>query len=132
MLTFCGSDIELVVEEVLERQDGPVLCRARDFEGGRWLIGQVDDDPAHLAWICVPISDRAMQAVVTGRSAVGDVLRHSATGTVELVTIDDGRAVPDQCLLCATLPEPLLTIPRRNVAAAACGRQPSDPGNSRC
>jgi hypothetical protein len=119
MLTFCGSDIELVVETILVRRDWPEVCCARDFTGAQWLIVQVDDDPAHLAWMCAPMSDRAMQAVVNGQATPTDAVRHSATGTVELVTVDLDRAVPDQCLLCASLPEHLLPSAQRAVAAAA-------------
>jgi hypothetical protein len=103
MLRFCGFDLELFVEEVLDRRDWPTLCSARDFRGGRWLIVQVDDDPDRLAWMCVPVSARAIRAVRDGRYAPADVLRHSPTGTVELVTVEYGRAVADRSLLCECL-----------------------------
>jgi hypothetical protein len=119
MLTFCGSDIELVIDTVLARGDWPDLCFARDFTGVHWMIVQVDDDPVHLAWLCAPISDRAMQEVASGRATPRDAVSHSATGTVELVTVDHGRAVPDRCLLCASVPQHLLPPAERRVAAAA-------------
>lgn len=108
MLIFCGFEIELVIDGVVARQDGPTLCCARDSAGDRWLIVEVDDDPVHLAWLCVPVSERAMDAIASGRAAARDAVRHSVTGTVDLVTIDHGRAVPDCCLLCASIPEHLL------------------------
>jgi hypothetical protein len=119
MLIFCGFDIQLVVEVVVNRTDGLEVCGGRDFTNGQWLIVRVDDDPGHLAWLCAPVSERAMQAVVNGRSSPMDAVRHSKTGTVELVTVDHGQAVPDQCLLCSGLPEDLLDPSDRHLAAAA-------------
>jgi hypothetical protein len=119
MLMFCGFDLELFVEEILNRRDWPTVCRARDVTGYQWLIVQVDDDRAHLAWLCAPVTERAMRAVRDGRCAPTDVLRHSATGTVELVAIDHGRTVPDRCLLCDRVSEHLLSSTVRRVAAAA-------------
>ncbi len=99
MLRFCGFDLELLVDDVISRQEGPVLCEAHDEAGARWLIVQVDDDEDHRAWLCAPVSPRCLRAVLDGQASPRDVLRHSATGTVELVTVDQGRAVPDRCLL---------------------------------
>jgi hypothetical protein len=122
MLIFFGFDLELVVERVVTRRAGPATCCARDFAGGRWLIVQVDDDPAHLAWVCAPVSERAMQAVVDGHAAAWDAIRHSITGTVELVAVEQGRAVPDRCLLCAQIPDAQAASPDWRVTVGA-GRQ---------
>jgi hypothetical protein len=119
MLMFYGFDIELFIEAVHARRDGPTLCCACDACGDQWLIVEVDDDPVHLAWLCVPVSNLAMQAVVRGRAAPRDAIRHSATGTVELVAVDHGRAIPDSCLLCADIPEHLLPADDRPAMAAA-------------
>jgi len=100
MLIFCGFGIELVVEGVLARDDGPRFCRARDWTGHQWLIVTADEDPDHLAWLCVPVSERAMEAVVSRHATPRDAIQHSATGTVDLVVVDHGQAVPDRCLLC--------------------------------
>ena len=70
MLTFRGFDVELFIDVVLARRSGPSLCCARDSTGARWLIVAVDEDPSHLAWLCVPVSERAMQAVATGRAGL--------------------------------------------------------------
>jgi hypothetical protein len=105
MLMFYGCEIELSVETVVARRDGPGLCCARDRAGNHYLIVKVDDDPDHLAWLCVPVSERAMQAVLSGRATPRDAIRHSATGTVDLVVVDQGQAVPDRCLLGADIPE---------------------------
>ena len=116
MLRFCGTDLKLVVEGMLpaEARGGwPVVYSALDVDGTHWLIVQVDDEPLHLDWLCAPISERALQAVVEGRGTPADALRHSRTGTAELVTIEHGRAVPDRCLLGAQVAERL--------SAALCG-----------
>jgi hypothetical protein len=55
---------------------------------------------------CLP--DSALAEVAAGRAAVRDALPHTATGTVEVVTINRGRAVPDSCLLCHDIPTTLL------------------------
>jgi hypothetical protein len=119
MLMFCGFDLQLVVEVVVNRSDGLKVCGGRDFTNRQWLVVQVDDDPARLAWLCAPVSDRALQAVVSGRTPPMDAVRHSQTGTVELVTVDHGRAVPEQCLLCSGIPEDLLHPSDWGLAAAA-------------
>jgi hypothetical protein len=114
MMRFCGSDLELVVEEMLpaEARGGwPVVYSARDGDRSCWLIVQVDDDPLHLDWLCAPITERALHAVVEGRGTLADALRHSMTGTAELVTIEYGRAVPDRCLLGAQVAEKLSAAP---------------------
>jgi hypothetical protein len=119
MLIFCGFEIQLRVEEILVQNDGPELCSASDGTAQQWLIVTVDEDPDHLAWLCAPLSERAMEAVVSGRAAARDAIRHSATGTVDLVVVDHGRAVPDRCLLCADIPEYLLPVDDCRVLSAA-------------
>jgi hypothetical protein len=118
MLWFLGSNLELVVDQVLGRRD-PTVRSAHDCEGHRWLVVQVDHNPDRLAWVCAPASLRALREVATGRATLRDVLRHSRTGTVEVVTVERGRSVPDRCLCCADIPEDLLTpIDTRFVIAA--------------
>jgi hypothetical protein len=109
VLRFCGFELELFVDEILTRENGPTVCCGRDFAGGLWLIVQVDDHPDRLAWMCAPASVQAIQAVRDRNASPADVLRHSATGMVELVTIDHGRALPDRCLPCASVPGQLST-----------------------
>jgi hypothetical protein len=125
MLKFFGFDLELAVEAILARGQAPTLCQARDLTGGPWLIVQTDDDPAHLAWLCAPVSERVMKAVVDGEALPWDAVSHSATGTVELVLVDHGRAVPDRCLLCSDLTEhlqPSAELPVRTPTSV-----PADP-----
>jgi hypothetical protein len=119
MLRFCGFALELFVEEVLTRGDWPTVCRARDFTGDQWLIVQINDDPAHLAWLCAQVSDRAIRAITAGHAAPMDAVRHSATGTVELVAVEEGRAVPDRCLLGEWVTDHLPATAGDRVALAA-------------
>jgi hypothetical protein len=119
MLTFYGFEIELFVEKVLARHDGPCLCCARDWTARRWLIVRVAANPDHLAWLCVPVSERVMAAVLSGRAAPRDAVQHSATGTVEVVIVDCGSAVPDRCIPCADIPEAMLPAYERGVLSAA-------------
>lgn len=117
MLKFLGFDLELWVDLALE-DPRSVVRSARGFHGDLWLIVQVDPDPEHLVWVCAPISARALQEVSVGRATPRDAVRHSATGTVEVVTVDHGRAVPDRWWPCADLPEELLPHAIRQVVAA--------------
>jgi hypothetical protein len=89
---------------------------------------QVDDDRDHPAWVCAQASRPAIRAVLDGRASPRDVLRHSATGTVELVRVADGRAVPDRCLLCAEVDECLSSTGGR--PAGSMGPEPGvvEPG----
>jgi hypothetical protein len=109
MLTFCGSDLELAIERVLVRRSSYVACVGRDVAEQTWLIVSVDDNPAHLAWMCAPISARALNSVLDGQSTMKAALCHSLTGTAELVVIDDGRVTPDRCVLGADIPEKLMS-----------------------
>ena len=119
MLIFCGFEIQLCVEHILARDHGPRLCCARDGTAQQWLIVKVAEDPDLLAWLCVPVSERAMRAVEEGRATSRDAAQHSATGVVELVAVEHGRAVPDSCLLCADIPEELLPAADFSVLSAA-------------
>jgi hypothetical protein len=105
MLTFCGTELRLTVDQVLLRQDGPLLCTGRDAAGMAWLILRVDNSPSHLGWLCAPQTERALQAVTANPQAAYDAIRHSATGTAEAVTIHNGQPLPDQCLLGAHIPD---------------------------
>ena len=107
MLRFCGFDLELLIDDVISREEWPALCEAHDEAGAHWLIVQVDADQDHPAWLCAPVSRRAIRAVLDGRASPRDVLCHSATGTVELVRVSEGRAVPDRCLLCSEVDQRL-------------------------
>lgn len=104
MLKFCGFDLELTVESVLQRQDDqPAVFTATDAGGDQWLIVEAGSDDHGFSWICAPASDRAVESVSAGRAAAVDAIRHSFTGWVEVIRVVDGHAVPDQRVRCCDL-----------------------------
>ena len=111
MLHFLGSGLALDVEEVLEWDEGPILFTARDFEGQRWLVAEVDRRGTRTAWLCTPQSPHTIEGVRSGQADVRDAVRHSANGTVEVITLDANEVVEDQVLLCRDVPEKYLPAP---------------------
>ncbi len=104
MLRFCGFDLELTVETVLQREiDQAAVFSAVDQAGEHWLIVEAGSDAHEVAWVCAPASGRAVKLVEDGRASALDVLRHSLTGWVEVVRVVDGHAVPDQRVSCSEL-----------------------------
>ena len=108
MLRFFGYDLALTVETVVAGDGAPSLSIGRDDQGGKWLIAQVGFEPSQMAWLCAPVSARAAYAVVARQADARDAIRHSLTGTVELVVVNAGQVTPDRCLLCRDLPDELL------------------------
>jgi hypothetical protein len=104
MLRFCGFDLELTVETVLQRQpDQRAVFSAVDAAGEHWLIVEGGQDDGRVSWVCAPASVRAVELVASGRAAAIDAVRHSSTGWVEVVRVVDGRTVPDQRVSCSDL-----------------------------
>ena len=104
MLRFCGHDVELAVDAVLERRPGqPAVFCARDDSEGRWLIVEGAGSDRDRTWICAPASPRAIDLVSTGAATPVDAVRHSLTGWVEVVRVVEGHAVPDRRIPCAEL-----------------------------
>lgn len=104
MLRFCGFDLELTVETVLQRQpDQRAVFSAVDSAGELWLIVEGGQDDGRVSWVCAPASPRVVELVASGQAAAADAVRHSRTGWVEVVRVVAGRAVPDQRVPCADL-----------------------------
>lgn len=104
MLKFCGFDLELTVETVLQHDcDQPAVFSASDSDGNRWLILEATENDREMAWICAPASDKTVELVGAGKATASDAVRHSLTGWVEVVRVVDGHAVPDQRVTCAEL-----------------------------
>jgi hypothetical protein len=108
MLRFLGSDLSLVVDEVLQQWDGPRLFAGHDESDRSWLVAEVWRSPVNAKWLCAPQSRRALEYVRCGRAPVRDALRHSIDGTVVLVTVERALMIGDHVLLCANLPDDLL------------------------
>lgn len=104
VLKFCGFELELNVETVLERQpDQRAVFSATDALGEHWLIVEEAAEEDRVSWLCAPVSARMLELVGSGRAATPDAVRHSRTGWVEVVRVIGGRTVPDQRLLCSEL-----------------------------
>ena len=108
MLHFLGSELDLEVDEVWERYDGPRLFAGHEVSGQKWLVAEIHHTPFGAKWLCAPQSPRALECVRGGRAEVGDALRHSASGTVVMVTLEAATLVADRVLLCAELHDDLL------------------------
>jgi hypothetical protein len=107
MLHFLGSDLDLGVDEILERYDGPRLFAGHDGWGQEWLGAEIHRTISRAEWLCAPQSALALDCVRCGRAEVRDALRHSASGTAVLVTLD-AHTVADRTLLCAELGDDVL------------------------
>lgn len=104
MLRFCGFELELAVESIVQRRvDEPVVCSATDGAGGHWLIVEGPARTGEMSWFCAPASSRAIDMVTSGQAAAADVVLHSATGWVEVVRLVNGRSVPDRRVTCSEL-----------------------------
>jgi hypothetical protein len=98
---LAGTPLAIGVDDVIIARIGcPRLFAGHSPDGQRWLVAQVGEA---RRWLCAPASDRAIDCVLSGVAAPVDLLRHSATGTVEDVTIDaDGRFF-ESVRLCSEL-----------------------------
>src|SRR5579875_1787111 len=102
MMHFLGLDIEMDVDRVIRLSGGlPAVCVASDANGQRWLLIKLCEVPDRVRWVCAPVTDRVVDAVDRGRAAPADVIRHSCTGWVELVTFTLGAPPTESCVLCA-------------------------------
>jgi hypothetical protein len=101
MLHFLGRDIEMDVDRVLRLSGGlPAVCAGLDTNGQRWLLIKLAEGPDGVRWVCAPVTDRVVEAVDGGRAGPADVVRHSCTGWVELVTFTVGEPPRESCVLC--------------------------------
>lgn len=104
MLRFCGTQIELVIDSILQRrEEQPAVCSATDEEGRHWLIVEGPHDEKDLSWFCAPATERMVKLVESGQASALDAVRHSETGWVEVVRVVDGHSVPDWRLPCFSL-----------------------------
>lgn len=110
MLRFCGFDLELTVDTIVDRdRQAPGVFGATDSSGDHWLILEAGGHD-HASWICAPVSDRVVELVAAGQADAADAVRHSITGWVEVVRVVDGHAVPEQRVPCTELAHLLDTV----------------------
>ncbi len=101
---LAGSPVPVAVEEVLvERSGEPRLFAGHTPDGQRWLVAQIAESTDLRRWLCAPASDRAIGCVASGRAMPADLLRHSATGTVEDITLGLGGQFIESLRLCSEL-----------------------------
>jgi hypothetical protein len=81
----------------------PRLYAAHNAAGQGWLVVLTRDQQSVRTWLCAPASDRAISCVREGRARPTDLFRHSATGSVELVTAHADGHVEASIRLCADL-----------------------------
>src|ERR1700737_3233876 len=95
MNPFQQSSLHLELDEVLDPTAPlPHLFAGHTPTGQKYLIIQTTGDESTGTWVCAPITERALDCVVTGRADLRDVVAHTATGAVDLVTIaSDGRCI---------------------------------------
>jgi hypothetical protein len=77
--------------------------------GDPWLVVGVEENPERLVWVCAAVTARMLEEVAAGRADAWDAIRHSITGMVDIVTIENGQAVPDRCVRSADLNPAYLT-----------------------
>jgi hypothetical protein len=119
MLTFFGYELELNVLGVITDRDGHNVRYGADLYGGHWLIVGIEEDTEHLVWVCAPVTVRMLEEVAANRAATWDAVRHSVTGMVDVVAIENGRAVPDRCVRSADVNPAYLTDLDSSLTAAA-------------
>jgi hypothetical protein len=101
---LAGSPVPVVVELVLaERAGKPLLFAGRTPDGQRWLVAQISERAGARRWLCAPASDLAIGCVASGRALPADLFRHSATGTVEDITVGPGGQFFESLRLCGSL-----------------------------
>jgi hypothetical protein len=126
MLHFLSYDLELWVHDILVRDDGLKLCVGTDYSGQQWLLFRAVAEEDRQVWVCAPASARAIDCVRKGTASVGDALRHSLTGLVEIVTVGRDRGTPDRCVRGSDIPTDLLpALPWHLGANPRPGRRPT-------
>jgi hypothetical protein len=109
MLTFLGYELELAILGAITQGDGRNVHYGADVNGDPWLVVGVEESPERLVWVCAAVTVRMLEEVVAGRADAWDAIRHSITGMVDIVTIENGQAVPDRCVRSAALNPTYLT-----------------------
>jgi hypothetical protein len=99
-----GCDLRLEVDEVLEPGAMvPTLFAGHGPGGDRYLVLQTAGDGPSATWMCAPISERALSCVRTGQADLRDAFTHTATGTVDIVTVEPNGHWTETLKLCHEL-----------------------------
>jgi hypothetical protein len=119
MLTFLGYELELFAIGVISEKDGLSVRYGTDLTGGHWLIVGAEEDAGRLVWVCAPVTVRMLEEVAAGRADAWDAVLCSITGMVDVVVVDNGRAVPDRCVRSADLKPGYLSADNSRLTLAA-------------
>ena len=79
---------------------------AHDWQGRRYLVARTGDN----TWLCAPITERALECVISGRAELRSVFAHSATGMVEQLTVQGARVCQDELVPCVELTDDDLPV----------------------
>jgi hypothetical protein len=103
---FQRSNLRLELDQVLEpTSPGQRFFAGHSASGQRYVILQTSGDDRAGTWTCAPITERALDFVVTGSAELRDAISHTATGTVDIITVAaDGRCT-ESVRLCSELRE---------------------------
>jgi hypothetical protein len=98
---FQCTSLDFEVDRVLDPADAFPHCFAGHSSAGqRYLIVQTTGDERSGTWMCAPITERALDCVVAGRAELRDALTHTATGAVDIVTVDSDGNCTESAKLC--------------------------------
>jgi hypothetical protein len=98
-----SCSLHLEVDEVLEsNRTLLVLFSGHTPEGERYLVRHATGEHRQT-WMCAPISERALACVRTGRAELRAAFVHTATGTVDIVTIEPDGHCTESLRLCEEL-----------------------------
>jgi hypothetical protein len=119
MNPFQQSSLGIEVDEVLDPGAPlPHLFAGHSLAGERYLIIQTTGDEHAGTWVFAPITERALDCVMAGRAELRDVVAHTATGGVDIVTIGrDGRCTERSTMSQDLSDEDLPPAGRRLVCA---------------
>ena len=89
------------IDEVLVADD---VFSAHDAQGRLYLIARTEE----TTWLCAPITERALECVVSGRAELRAVFAHSATGMVERLRPRNAGGFEESLIPCAELSDDVL------------------------
>jgi hypothetical protein len=113
------ASLDIEIDEILDWHDGPSLFIGHDRAWRHYVAVQVGSGTTHRRWLCAAISRRALRCVLTGRADLRDALRHTPTGYVDVLTIDQWGRVVESQQLCGDLSDDALPAGGERLAMVA-------------
>ncbi len=101
MNPFQGCDLQLEIDEVLQKGVClPALFSGHTPAGEHYLVAHATTD---ATWVCAPITERALACVRSGRADLRAAFAHTATGTVDILTVQPDGHWTEVLKLCRDL-----------------------------